>query len=203
MAGSNRTEAATPTGRGRRPSAARARIVDVASRLFYAEGIRAVGVDRVVTEAGVTRVTCYRHFPSKDHLVTAYLAARLDRDRERFADLRGAAHDDPMATLMAVGDAALAEVTAPGFRGCPYVNAAAEHADPAHPARAVGADHRGWLLGEIESLLAAAGHARPAAVAEQLVMLRAGLMAVSAVADLATTGRSFLDAWRALVDDRG
>ena len=66
-----------------RPSAARSRILATADRLFYAEGIRAVGVDRVVSEAKVTRATFYRHFPSKDHLITAYLAGRLERDQDQ------------------------------------------------------------------------------------------------------------------------
>lgn len=160
--------------------------------------MRAVGVDRVIVAAGVTRVTFYRHFPSKDHLVAAYLCARLDRDRAALATLRTASPDDPRAVLLAVAEVTVADVTAPGFRGCPYVNVAAEYPDPAHPARAVGAAHRAWLLATVENLLAAAGHTRYAEVAEQLVMLRAGLMAVSAVADHTTSAQAFLEAWTAL-----
>src|SRR6187402_72490 len=89
----------------RRPSAARASILAAADRLFYAEGIRAVGVDRVVSEAQVTRVTFYRHFPSKDDLIAAYLQQRLHRDQEQLAQLRREHPDDPLAVLSGLVEA--------------------------------------------------------------------------------------------------
>jgi len=91
----------------RRPSAARASILAAADRLFYAEGIRAVGVDRVVSEAQVTRVTFYRHFPSKDDLIAAYLQQRLHRDQGQLAQLRREHPDDPLAVLSGIDPAEL------------------------------------------------------------------------------------------------
>src|SRR4051812_23843262 len=82
-----------------RPSLARARILAAADRLFYGEGIRAVGVDRLMSEADVTRVTFYRHFPSKDDLIAAYLNGRLSRDKEQVAILRRGYPDDPHSVL--------------------------------------------------------------------------------------------------------
>jgi AcrR family transcriptional regulator len=183
-----------------RPSAARARILATADRLFYAHGIRAVGVDRVVSEAEVTRVTFYRHFASKDQLIAAYLQGRLERDRSRVAQLRLDHPGDPRAVLTGILEALASDAAGRDFRGCAYANLAAEYCDADHPARDVAAEHRAWLLGEVEELLHELGVVRPRLVAEQLVMLRAGAMAVSAVEPTAEVTTAFADAWGALID---
>ncbi len=197
------TPAATSRGagthQGSRPSAARTRLLETADRLFYQHGIRAVGVDRVVAESKVTRVTFYRHFPSKDALVVAYLHGRWDRDRSQLAALRANAPGDPHAVLVRLAEALLADIDAAGFRGCPYLNAVAEFDLAAHPARAVCAGHRRWLRAEITDLLTEADHPQADLVAEQLVMLRAGAMAVSAAAEGDGTAQAFLEAWHRLV----
>jgi AcrR family transcriptional regulator len=181
-------------------SAARARILATADRLFYGEGIRAVGVDRVVAESRVTRVTFYRHFPSKDHLIVAYLQGRLKRDREQLARLRAQHPGDPRAVLTALSTALTADSAAPGFRGCPYLNLTAEYCDADHPARKVAGEHRTWLKGEVEQLLTELEHDRVDVVAEQLVMLRAGAMAVASVGDTGSAAQAFNDAWSTLID---
>ena len=186
-----------------RPSAARARILEVADRLFYAQGIRAVGVDRVVSEAEVTRVTFYRHFPSKDHLITAYLARRLERDQEQLAQLRSDHPGDPRAVLSGLLESLAAETATPGFRGCPYANLTAEYCDQEHPARSVAAEHRTWFLREVTELLTELGVARAAIVAEQTVMLRAGAMAVASVGSSEHLTAALTDAWTALINRPG
>jgi AcrR family transcriptional regulator len=82
--------------RGRRAAEHRA------PQLFYAHGVRAVGVDRIVAEAQVTRMKFYRHFPSKEDLVEAYLRTRAERGRAAVAALRAATPDDPRAVLAAI-----------------------------------------------------------------------------------------------------
>jgi AcrR family transcriptional regulator len=183
-------------------SAARARLLATADRLFYAEGIRAVGVDRVLAEAQVTRVTFYRHFPSKDDLIVAYLAGRLQRDREEVADLRAATPGDPRAILRGIGDLVTAASRSAGFRGCAYLNLTAEYCDVDHPARGVAAEHRSWLRGVVHELLVELGHPRAGVVAEQLVMLRAGALAVGSVGDPDAVGVAFGDAWNTLLGVR-
>lgn len=178
---------------------ARSRILATADRLFYGEGVRAVGVDRVVTEASVTRVTFYRHFPSKDHLIAAYLEGRLQRDREQLAALRRAYPGDPRAVLTGVAQVLAKDIAAPGFRGCPYVNVTAEYSDADHPARGIAGQHRTWLLAELQQLLSDLGVHRPDIVAEQLVMLRAGAMAVASVGNTQNV-HAFIDAWSTLID---
>ena len=194
QSGSRQSQAAT--------SAARTRILATADRLFYGEGIRAVGVDRVVAEARVTRVTFYRHFPSKDHLIVAYLQGRLDRDREQLARLRAEHPTDPRAVLTALAADVSADSASPGFRGCPYLNLTAEFCDADHPARSVAGAHRMWLKGEVQQLLTALEHDRVDLVSEQLVLLRAGAMAVACVGEPAGVAQAFTDAWNALVDRR-
>jgi AcrR family transcriptional regulator len=194
------TQPATAEAASPRPSAARARILAAADRLFYAQGIRAIGVDRVVAEAQVTRVTFYRHFPSKDHLIAAYLQRRLEHDQEQVAQLRRDHADDPRAVLTGLVVALAADTTAPGFRGCAYANLAAEYCDHDHPARSIAAEHRAWLLREVEDLLDELGVARARIVAEQLVMLRAGAMAVASVGSTDQIATAFTEAWTALIN---
>jgi AcrR family transcriptional regulator len=192
-----------PARRLQRPSAARNRILATADRLFYAEGIRAVGVDRVVSEAKVTRVTFYRHFPSKDHLITAYLAGRLERDQDELARLRREQHDDSRAVLAALADVLAQRISSPGFRGCPYANLTAEYCDVDHPARYIAGRHRSWFLSEVEQLLEDIGVGRAHIVAEQLVMLRAGAMAVASVGSTPNVDAAFAQAWAALIEQPG
>lgn len=159
-----------------RPAGAAARILAAASRLFYADGIRAVSADRVIAAAEVSKVTFYRHFPTKDALVVAYLSAVAAAERDGVDAARAAHPDDPAAVLAGYADVLGAQSCAPGFRGCPFINAAAEYADPDHPVRAVVAEHRAWLATSAAGLLADLGVPDAPAVAEELVMLRDGAM---------------------------
>src|SRR4051812_40978891 len=149
-----------------RVSAARQRLLRTASELFYAEGIRAVGVDRVIEEAGVTRATFYRHFPSKDDLVVAYLQAVHDA-------VRSVAGDEPGEQRLRRVVGSMTEIVcSPGFRGCSFINAAAEFADPRSPVHRAVAAYRTWLTGVFVADLAAAGHPDPVPAAAHLMMLR-------------------------------
>lgn len=183
----------------RRPSEARERILAAAGRLFYDEGIHAVGVERVITAADVTRVTFYRHFPSKDALIEAYLRVRGDRMRERIGAVHGAVGADPHATLDAIAETLVDDRSGAGFRGCEFVNAAAEYADTAHPARTVTVLQRGWLMDVTAEALEQLGHPRPRRLARQLLMLRTGASVASDLDDGEDIGEVFLEAWRAML----
>ena len=161
----------------RRPSEARDRLLRTASALFYAEGIRAVGVDRVVEQATVTRATLYRHFPGKDDLVVAYLQS-VDRA------IRDVAGDDagPVRLRRLVG-AMTETLCGPGFRGCSFINAAAEYPDPDSPVHRAVREHRTWLLTAFTDDFRAAGHPDPDRAAAHLVMLRDGAMVAGYLAD--------------------
>ncbi|MGK5640817.1 TetR/AcrR family transcriptional regulator, partial [Streptomyces sp. URMC 126] len=141
----------------------RQRLLDTAGRLFYAEGIQAVGVERLVTEAGVTRATFYRHFAGKDGLVDAYLAARGARVEDAVAAVL-AAHRGRDA-LFAIMDMIADSLCRPGFRGCGFLNAAAEYPDPSHAVRVRVAAHRHWFHGVLRTVVEDASHPDPERVA--------------------------------------
>lgn len=159
------------------------RVLDVAERLFYARGIRGVGMDELVRETGLSKMSVYRLFPTKDALVGAYLARRrqrilglIDADLERHAD-------NPRAAIEAIVDASALELSRPGFRGCPFNNAGAEFEDPEHPARQEAGRYKRALLERLtipaQGLLGAkAGDALAAQVALIIdgMYLSAGLL---------------------------
>ncbi len=116
----------------KRPSPARARLIDAATRLFYEQGIHAVGVDRVIEEAGVTRATLYKQFGGKENLVLAYLGHEDEMLRAMFTEA-GATVSDPDALLDAVVQGIAADIREHHTRGCPFINAAAEYPDAGGP----------------------------------------------------------------------
>jgi AcrR family transcriptional regulator len=165
-----------PTRDGGQSDVAR-RILEVAAPRFYLEGIRAVSADTVIAQAGVSKVTFYRHFPTKDHLVEAYLETVAAAERDAVRTWRAGHPGDPAAVLVAYADQLATQACGPGFRGCPFLNAAAEYPDVAHPVRAVAERHRDWLRRTAEALLAELGAREPRVAAVQLVLLRDGAMA--------------------------
>ena len=113
-------------------SEAKQRILETADRLFYQDGIRAVGIDRIIAEAGVAKMTLYTHFPSKDDLILAALQYREECVQEFFRsamERHGKRTKDKLRAFFAAFKEWLAS---PGFRGCAFQNAAVELADPAH-----------------------------------------------------------------------
>jgi len=119
--------------RRREPSEARQRILETADQLFYQEGVRAVGIDRIIAEASVAKMSLYKHFPSKDDLILAVLQHR-EESVLRFFRLAMERHSKKAKTPLWGFFAALKDFfESPGFRGCPFQNAAVELADPAHP----------------------------------------------------------------------
>jgi len=120
-------------GRTRETSEARQRILETADRLFYQDGIRAVGIDRIIAEANVAKMSLYKHFPSKDDLILAVLQHREQGVLEFFRSAMEW-HGKKVKTPLRAFFAALKDFfESPGFRGCPFQNAAIELADPTHP----------------------------------------------------------------------
>lgn len=175
------------------------RLIEAANELFYAHGLRAVSVDKVIERAGTTKVTFYRHFQSKDDLVVAYLEHRAAQERAGVdaAIAHGDGDVDVSLSLMAGHTGAMA--CEPDFRGCPFINAAAEYPDRDSPVRKVVDEHRGWWVRAFERLVAPLGLAEPAAVAEDLMLLRDGVMVAGYLGDPSRVGASFLRSCRAVV----
>ncbi|WP_081906712.1 MULTISPECIES: TetR/AcrR family transcriptional regulator [Actinomycetes] len=184
----------TPT----RGAITRERIVDAATELFYAQGLRAVSADKIIERAGITKVTFYRHFPTKDDLIVAYLQRRADWERSAILGASQAAAGDVDETIRLVSEGIGQEACTAGFRGCPFINAAAEYADPDHPVRKVVNDHRAWFRSMLEKMTASIGIDDPA-VADELMMLRDGAM-VSGYLDTAdNVSAALLSASRAVI----
>ncbi|MGV9697296.1 TetR/AcrR family transcriptional regulator [Streptomyces sp. NPDC003470] len=172
-------------------SAARARLLGAATRVFYAEGIHSVGVDRVIAEAQVTRATLYRHFTGKEDLVLAYLD---QADRGIRAGVEAARADGRPAAdrVRAVGRFITDGIQSPGFRGCAFLNAAAEYPDPAHPVHRAVLAHRQWFLDTVTELLAQVGDTPADEDARRFVMLRDGAMAAGCLFDPKLIAETFL-----------
>lgn len=185
-----------------RPSEARERLLRTATSLFYAEGIKGVGVDRVLAEAGVTRATMYRHFPGKEALVVAYLEAEDAAIRTLFADAAAAAAEQsppagPRELLGLVIDGVAEDATRLHTRGCPFINASAEYPDPDGAVRAVVARHRDWFRATLTELATAADVDDPVGTAASLVLLRDAML-VGAYLDGADVAHDFRRTARAV-----
>ena len=159
------------TAPARPPSEARERVLRAASDLFYRVGIHSVGVDRIVSEAGVTRATFYRHFPSKEDLVGAYLEREQAALGESIsAEALGGL--SPERALEHVIDGIAADITHQHTRGCPFINAAAEYPDETGPVRRAIAGQRELTRSALQSVLEAAGRNEPEERSRMLVLLR-------------------------------
>lgn len=191
-----------PASRPRTGPATRERILVVATELFYANGLRAVSADRIVAQVGITKVTFYRHFPTKEDLIVAYLERRAAWERSAVEAARAAAPGKPAAALRMIVDGIGQESCSPGFRGCPFINAAAEYADADHPIRRVVAAHRRWFKEAIEQFLVELGVADPSPVADQLVLLRDGAMISGYLGDPQTVADALFHAGRAVIEQR-
>lgn len=159
----------------------RSRILDTASRLFYAHGVRAVGVDLVVQQAGVAKTSLYRHFPTKDELVVAFLE-REDGQFWSTWDAVAAQHPDaPRAELEAQLGWIGARLDRPHYRGCPQINVAAEFAGEDHPARQVAQRHMLELRRRFRDLAVRLDAGAPDRLAAQLALLVNGAFASGAL----------------------
>ena len=154
-------------------SSARRRLLDTATRLFYAEGIRGVGIDRIIAEAGVAKATFYNHFPSKDDLVLAYIEEQDRLGREAVSALPARPPREMIAAILGrISEA----VVAGDYRGCPFLNAAAEYPDPKSRVRQAIDTRRTWYHSLLARHLADGGDPTPAATASLLVALSDGLL---------------------------
>jgi AcrR family transcriptional regulator len=177
----------------------RERLIEAANELFYAQGLRAVSVDKVIDLAGTTKVTFYRHFRSKDDLIVAYLEYRAEQERNGVDAAIAHGDGDVDVSLGLMADHTGAAACTPGFRGCPFINAAAEYPDPDSPVRKVVDAHRAWWASAFERLVAPLGLADPAAVAEDLMLLRDGVMVAGYLGEPAKIAASFLRSCQAVI----
>ncbi|WP_231954695.1 TetR/AcrR family transcriptional regulator [Actinoplanes derwentensis] len=177
----------------------RERLLEAATEMFYAQGLRAVSADKIIERVGTTKVTFYRHFRTKDDLIVAYLERRAAQEREGIGQAVDLAGGDIGKALDLIAGGIGAVACSPGFRGCPFINAAAEYPDPDSPVRKVVDTHRGWYTSVYESLIAPLGLPDQAAVVAQLVLFRDGAMVAGYLGDPAAVAESLSRGSRALI----
>ncbi|WP_341705519.1 TetR/AcrR family transcriptional regulator [Ferrovibrio sp.] len=188
---------------GGKPAAPRAadRIRKTARELFYRAGIRAVGVEEIVTRAGVTKPSLYRSFPSKDELAAAYLRDYSTDFWQWFrADLDRAGSDDPRARLLAYFERMGKRASAGGYRGCGLTNAAIEYPEADHPARLVAQDHKAELRGVLRQMAAAMGARDPDQLGDALMLLIEGSFVTGQLFGEAGPAQAALQAATMLID---
>ncbi|MGX5850803.1 TetR/AcrR family transcriptional regulator [Mesorhizobium sp. PL10] len=161
------------------PIPTRKRIVDAATKLFYAEGIGRVSVDAVAEKAGLTKRTLYYHFKSKDDLIAAYLDGRDQPNIRQMAGWFEAADGDVERKVEAIFTNLAQVAKNPKWKGCGFLRTAAELASmPGHPAVKAGSRHKKnfetWLTGE----LSGHGVAEPQTLAREIVLLMDGAFSI-------------------------
>jgi len=157
---------------------ARDRILCTASELFYEHGFHAVGIDLIIEQAGVAKATLYRHFSTKDDLISAYLE---DADAH-FSDWYDASINPdatPAEALVGIFDSVATLATSPGCLGCTFQVTAAEFPEASHPGHAVALAHKQAVRGRLRELAKEAGARRPDELADGLLLLMDGAFAAA------------------------
>ena len=154
-------------------TAARERVLEAATRLILRHGFRAVGVDTIIAEAGVAKMTLYAHFPSKDDLIVAYLE-RANEQVWEWLEGAGAAVDDPKRKLVAMFEAVGKLADSPQCLGCTFQGTAAEFPEPEHPGHRVAIAHKQAVRARLRTLAEQAGLRAPGDLADQLLLLMDG-----------------------------
>jgi AcrR family transcriptional regulator len=171
------------------------RILETADRLFYLRGIRAVGVDTIAAEIGISKRTLYNHFPSKDALILAYLERRLVQPR--------ASDESPLEQILGTFDSLERRFAAKDFRGCPFVNAVAELGPKDKAVKKIATAFKESRRLWFRDLLIELGVTDPEALATQLTLLVDGAIAQDLVRDDPAMARAAKVAATALLRNAG
>ncbi|MFN4261637.1 MAG: TetR/AcrR family transcriptional regulator [Gemmataceae bacterium] len=185
--------------RSRKPDA-RQRIVETAERLFYAEGVRAVGIDRIIAEAEVAKMSLYNHFLSKDDLILAVLQYREEKFDAMFERWLGRHVDAGLDRLEAFFAALKNWFESPGFRGCMFINSRVELADAKHAGSKFSATHKERFHAMLRGIVKeAAGTNAAKATAPAIALLVEGAIVTALMEQSSTPADVARDAALALV----
>ena len=176
-----RSSADTARLTGFAPDGVRDRLLDVVDELFYARGIRNVGIDEIIARAGVAKASLYKHFPSKDALVAEYVRRRAARWGEWFHREVEGRGGTARERLLAVFDVLAEWIASAGFRGCAFQNAAVELADRTHDAHLAVIDNKRGVHAFLRSLAQEAGLRDADGLASQLAVLVEGAIVAAHV----------------------
>ena len=179
------------------------KLFQTAARLFYKRGYQAIGVDTIAAESGIGKMTLYRHFPSKDDLIVAYLH---DSNRAFWDNFDQITADSPGARekLLAFFEALQSYVLSLDCFGCPFINMAAEFPEADHPGHLVAVDHKRSVLKRFKQLAEEMRVHQPEALASALFLLMDGAYVAARMfgsspgnpaAHLAEAARQVIDAY--------
>lgn len=157
----------------------RERVFHAASELFYREGIRGVGVDAIAKAAGTTKMGLYRHFESKDVLVTEWVAQQVAQYRAVLDELARRWPDEPRRQLIGFAQFIADDVERSSHRGCAFINTIAELPETSHAARRMIEEHKARQLDRLTALCRACGLSRPDRAAVHLTLVLEGAQAVA------------------------
>lgn len=163
------------------PPSRREELVDAAMRVFHKHGFHGTSLDRVLEESGISRMTLYNHFKSKDELIVAALRRRDEIFRNRLMKFVESRAKTPTNRILAVFDYHEQWFSEPEFCGCMFINASAEFGDPTGPVRRVAADHKLEVLRYLHELCRSAGLKDYASLAEKLNLLVEGSIVTAQV----------------------
>ncbi len=156
------------------PHPRRDHLVETALRLFASRGFHATGIDTILAEAGVAKMTLYHHFSSKEELILAALRLRDERLRNWLMKRVRQRAEDPALRLLAIFDVLGESCERDDFSGCTFINASAEYGDLDCPIHAAAAEHKRLLRNYVRDLAASAGAPDPDALSKQLFLLMDG-----------------------------
>jgi AcrR family transcriptional regulator len=177
----------------------RDRLLEAATELFYAQGLRAVSADKIIERVGTTKVTFYRHFRTKDDLIVAYLEQNAAIERHGVGEAIAKADGDVDTAFRFIGEEIGKAACSPGFRGCAFINAAAEYPDPESSVRRVVDTHRAWYWTTFDQLIAPLDLPDQATATETLLLLRDGAMIAGYLGDPSGTTDAFLRGCHAVI----
>jgi AcrR family transcriptional regulator len=171
------------------------RILETADRLFYLQGIRAIGVDTIAAEIGISKRTLYNHFPSKDALISAYLARRFVQPQP--------SDKPPAEQILGTFDRLERGFASKGFRGCPFVNAVAELGTEDKSVRKIAVAFKESRRLWFRDLLLQLGVSDAEGLATQLTLLVDGSIAQDLVRNDPSMARAAKEAARVLLGNAG
>ncbi len=175
------------------------KVFQTAARLFYEHGYRAVGVDTIAAESGIGKMTLYRHYPSKDDLIVAYLK---DSDEIFWNNFEQATRDvpTPREKLLAFFQGLQDYVTTPVCYGCPFLNVATEYPETDYPGHQVALEHKQSVRARFRQLSKEAGANKPEVLADQLFLLMDGAYMASRMFGTKNPAMHVAEAARILID---
>lgn len=174
------------------------KVFQTAARMFYQHGYRAIGVDTLAAESGIGKMTLYRHYPSKDDLIVAYLQ---DSDNLFWNNFEQITEEAPTARekLLAFFQALQDYVMTPACYGCPFLNVATEYPETDYPGHQVALEHKQSVRARFRQLAKEAGAKRPEALADQLFLLMDGAYMASRMFGAENPAAHLAEAARVLI----